>query len=380
MGLLLFIVVAIGAITYAVITGLHSRAKASTELAHQTQDTAVPTVTVVHPTGSKAAEQLVLPGNLQAYQDTPIWARSSGYLRHWYVDIGGHVKKGTLLADIEAPEVGRQLGQARADLESARANLGLAESTAKRYQFLLQTDSVSRQETDEKVSALAANKAAVAAMEQNVRRIEEIESFQKVYAPFDGVITARNTDVGALIDAGANTTGKELFHEAAIGTLRVYVNVPEENSRVAKPGVFADLTLDEFPGRSFRGKLVRTADAIDMTSRTLLVEIDVPNSRGELLPGSYASVHFKLPAGAKALTIPSNALLFRAEGLRVALVREGKTKLVPIKLGRDYGDEVEILSGVNADDNVIVNPSDAIASGQQVRIAASNQKNSGTAQ
>jgi RND family efflux transporter MFP subunit len=305
---------------------------------------------------------------MQAFTDTPIYARANGYLRKWYVDIGAHVRSGELLADIETPEIDRQLQQANADLATAQANLDLAQSTAKRYQFLLKTDSVSQQVTDEKVSDLAAKQAIVNSMRSNQHRLEEVVSFQKVYAPFDGVITARNVDIGALIDAGANTPGKELFHEAATNVLRVYVSVPQTYWRVARPGANADVTLTEFPGRAFRGKLVRTSDAIDLTSRTLLVEVDVNNATGELVPGAYATVHLKLPSRTNALTVPANALLFRAEGLQVALVRDGRVQLQSVKMGRDFGNDVEITNGLAAGDQVIVNPSDSISSGEQVQI------------
>jgi RND family efflux transporter MFP subunit len=365
---LLVLIVAAVILSYVVVSGLNSRAKAESALARQTDQLAVPSVAVIHPRLSNQLEELALPGNMQAFTDTPIYARASGYLRKWYVDIGARVRSGELLADIETPEIDRQLQQAKADLATAQANLDLAQSTAKRYQFLLKTDSVSQQVTDEKVSDLAAKQAIVNSMMSNEHRLEEIVSFQKVYAPFDGVITARNVDIGALIDAGANSPGKELFHESAINVLRVYVSVPQTYWRVARPGVNADVTLTEYPGRVFRGRLVRTSDAIDLTSRTLLVEVDVSNATGELLPGAYATVHLKLPSRTNALTVPVNALLFRADGLQVALVRDGRVALQNVKLGRDFGNSVEVINGLSSGDQVIVNPSDSISSGEQVQI------------
>ncbi|HEX4230252.1 MAG TPA: efflux RND transporter periplasmic adaptor subunit [Bryobacteraceae bacterium] len=365
---LLVLLVASAILSYVIVTGLNSRARAESALARQTDQLAIPSVAVIHPRSSHELEEIALPGNMQAFTDTPIYARASGYLRKWYVDIGAHVRSGELLADIETPEIDRQLQQAKADLATAQANLDLAQSTAKRYQFLLKTDSVSQQVTDEKVSDLAAKKAIVNSMMSNEHRLEEIVSFEKVYAPFDGVITARNVDIGALIDAGANAPGKELFHEAATNVLRVYVSVPETYWRVARPGVNAGVTLAEFPGRTFRGSLVRTSDAIDMTSRTLLVEVDVNNSTGELLPGAYAMVHLKLPSRTNALTVPVNALIFRAEGLQVAVVRNRRVELKNVKMGRDFGNDVEIINGLSPADQVIVNPSDSISTGEPVQI------------
>lgn len=367
-GALLVLIVAAAVLSYVIVSGLNSRARAESALATQTDQLGIAPVAVVHPHLTNATEEIALPGNMQAFTDTPIYARASGYLRKWYVDIGAHVRSGELLAEIETPEIDRQLQQANADLATAQANLDLAQSTAKRYQFLLKTDSVSQQETDEKVSDLAAKKAIVNSMTSNEHRLQEIVSFQKVYAPFDGVITARNVDIGALIDAGANAPGKELFHEAATGVLRVYVNVPETYWRVARPGATAEVTLAEFPGRAFRGRLVRTSDSIDLASRTLLVEVDVDNAHGELLPGAYAIVHLKLPSRTKALTVPANALLFRAEGLQVAVVKNGRVELKSVKMGRDFGNDVEITTGLAAADQVIVNPSDSISAGEQVQV------------
>lgn len=351
-----------------VFRGVTARAKATTDLSRDTQQNAVSTVMVTYPEAGAPHQEIVLPGNTQAFTDTPIYARTNGYLRRWYSDIGARVKAGQLLAEIETPEVDQQLRQAQAELATAQANYTLAQSTAQRWQFLMKSDSVSKQETDEKLGDLNAKKAIVASAESNVRRLEETQRFQKIYAPFSGVITARNVDIGALIDAGSNTPGRELFHLASINTLRVYVNVPEVYSRAAVPGATAELTLDEYPGRVFHGKLVRNANAIDSATHTLLVEVDVNNPKGELLPGSYVSVHLKLPSQVESVTIPSNALLFRQEGLRAAIVRDGKTQLIPIKIGRDFGHSVEVVSGLAAKDPVILNPPDSIISGTPVNM------------
>jgi RND family efflux transporter MFP subunit len=371
----LFLVLLLGALIvgYAIYTGLTSRARANSSLASETLANSVPTVATVHPKVTNGGQEVVLPGNMQAFVDTPIWARSSGYLKQWHADIGAPVKRGELLAEIEAPEIDQQLQQSRAQLNTSQANLKLAQITAERYNGLFKTDSVAKQDVDNAVQAAAARTADVTSAQANVSRLEQLVAYEKVYAPFDGVITARNVDVGALVNADTNTAGKELFHLASNTTLRVYISVPEAYSRAAKPGVTANLTLSEYPGRQFQGLVVRNAKSIDLNSRTLLVEVDVKNPTGQLLPGSYASVHLKLPSKIEAVTVPSNTLLFRSEGLRIAVVRNGRAELVPVILGRDYGDEVEVVSGIQAQDAVIVNPSDSIVPGQQVHTGAQGE-------
>ncbi len=353
-----------------VLSGILPRIQARVALRKETQDLAVPTVTVTHPRKAGAGQDLVLPANVQAFVDSPIYARTNGYLKRWYVDIGAHVKTGQLLAEIDTPEVTQQLHQARADLATAQANVALAKITADRYRDLLKTDSVSKQEADNAAGDYAAKQAIVQSAEANVRRLEELQSFQKIYAPFSGVISARNTDVGSLIDAGSSGgTRTELFHLVQPDQLRVYVNVPEAYAPAAKVGMTADLLLAEFPGRTFQGKLVRTAEAIDRATRTLLVEIDVDNPTGTLLSGAYAEVHMKLPADATSLIVPVNTLLFRSEGLRVAVVTDGQhAELRKVTLGHDYGTEVEVVSGLTGDETVILNPPDSLVSGQAVRI------------
>ena len=360
---------ALAALIFVVCSGIHSRASAEARLKQRTEEAAIPTVAVVFPREGAPTQEIVLPGNTQAFSDAPIYARTSGYLKRWNFDIGAHVQKGQLLAEIETPEVDQQLQQARADLDTAQANLNIAKITAARWQDLVSTGSVSQQETDQAVSNLSAVTAAAQSSAANVRRLEQLQAFEKVYAPFDGIITARNTDIGALIDAGASTQPKELFHMAAIRTLRLYVAVPEVYSRAARSGAPATLTLDEFPGQTFRGILVRNANSIDVASRTLLVEVDVDNPAGQLLPGAYVFVHLKLPDQTRSVTIPSNTLIFRKEGLQVALVRNGSAELVPIKIGRDYGNTVEIVSGLQPTDAVIVDPSDSLVAGMSVRLS-----------
>jgi RND family efflux transporter MFP subunit len=368
-GLLFVLVLVIAALAYFVITGINSRAEAKSGLEKDALAMAIPTVTVIHPGSGANADEIVLPGNMQAFVDTPIWARTSGYLKAWHVDIGTRVKKGQLLAEIEAPEINQQLQQARAQLSTDEANLKLAEITAERYTGLLKQDSVSRQDVDNAVQNAAARKATVESSKANVARLEEMVGYEKVNAPFDGVVTARNVDVGALINAGANPPGKELFHLASNSTLRVYVNVPEAYSRATKEGIPTYVTLDEYPGRKFSGTVVRNANAIDAVSRTLLVEVDVKNPGGQLLPGSYVSVHLRLPSkGGQSVTIPANSLIFRSQGLQVALVRDKKTVLVPVTLGHDFGDSVEVVHGIQPNDAVIVNPSDSIRPGEQVQV------------
>jgi RND family efflux transporter MFP subunit len=359
---------AVAALAFLIYSGIHSRAVAESRLKQRTEEAAILTVAVVFPREGAPTQEIVLPGNTQAFSDAPIYARTSGYLKHWYFDIGAHVQKGQLLAEIETPEIDQQLQQAQADLDTAQANLNIAKITASRWQDLVSTGSVSQQETDQAVSNLSAVKAGAESSAANVRRLEQLQSFEKVYAPFDGIITARNTDIGALIDAGANTQPRELFHIAAIRTLRLYVAVPEVYSRAARAGAQAALTLDEFPGQTFHGTLVRNANSIDIASRTLLVEVDVDNPAGQLLPGAYVFVHLKLPDETRSVTIPSNTLIFRKEGLQVGLIRDGKAELVPVKISRDYGNSVEIVSGLQPTDAVIVDPSDSLVAGMPVRM------------
>jgi RND family efflux transporter MFP subunit len=359
---------ALALLALVIYSGIHSRAVAEARLEQRTQEAAIPTVAVVFPREGAPTQEIVLPGNTQAFSDSPIYARTSGYLKRWYFDIGAHIQKGQLLAEIETPEVDQQLLQARADLDTAQANLNIAKITATRWQDLVSTGSVSQQETDQAVNNLNAVKAAAESSAANVRRLEQLQSFEKIYAPFDGIITARNTDIGALIDAGASTQPRELFHMAAIRKLRLYVSIPEVYSRASRSGAPATLTLDEFPGQVFHGTLVRNANSIDIASRTLLVEVDVDNPTGQLLPGAYVFVHLKLPDEARSVTIPSNTLIFRKEGLQVGLVRNEKAELVPVKIGRDYGNSVEIVSGLQPTDAVIVNPSDSLVAGTPVHL------------
>ena len=364
-------VVVLGSVIYA---GIHERAHAETTLGVSTERAAVPTVNVVLPTSSEASQEIVLPGSTQAFNDTPIYARTNGYLKRWYVDIGAHVTQGQLLADIDTPEVDQQLEQARADLKNAQANAQLAQITAARWQNLLKTNAVSKQETDQAVQDLSARQASVESMTANVHRLEQLQSFEKVYAPFSGVITARNTDIGALINAGAGGVPQELFHMAAVNKLRVFVAVPEVNSQAAQNGDKAALTLDEFPGESFQGTIVRNSDSIDAASRTLNVEIDVDNPQDRIKTGAYVFAHLKVLQSAlkssQSLSIPANTLLFRSEGLRVGVVRDGHAELVPIKIGRDFGSTVEVVAGLQPSDQIIVNPSDSLTSGAPVQINA----------
>ena len=356
--------------TLAIASGVRSRLKAETTLRESARASAIPYVDVVSPKVSTDADEIALPGSTSAFNDTPIYARTSGYVKHWYTDIGARVRKGQLLATIETPELDQQLQQARADLENAEANLQLAKITAARWQHLLETDSVSHQETDQAVSDLHSKQALVNSSEANVERLEQLQTFERVSAPFDGVVTARNTDIGALVQAGDNSGPKELFHMAAIQTLRVYVAVPEIYAAFVKTGEQAKLTLDAFPGETLTGTIVRNADAIDATARTLNVEVDVPNPTGRLLPGAYAFVHLRIPPHSGSVTIPSNALLFRGEGLRAGVVRNGRVELTPISIGQDYGSAVEVISGLSALDSVIVNPSDSLANGAAVQLVA----------
>lgn len=352
---------------FMVFEGIHSRVEAKAELRQMALKSAIPSVNVVYPKGGTDAEEIELPGNTEAFTDTPIYARTNGYVKAWFVDIGARVRQGQLLAVIETPELDQQLRVAKADLENAQANFQIAQITATRWQNLLKTDSVSHQEADQAESDLHSKQALVDSNRANVDRLEQLQSFERIVAPVDGVITARNTDIGALIQADT-TTPKEIFHLSAIQKLRIYVPVPEVYASSVKTGDKVAVTLDAFPGQIFAGTLVRNADAIDPATRTLIVEVDVQNSSGKLVPGAYAFVHFKVPATNGAVTIPSNALLFRSEGLRVGVVRNSHVALIPITIGQDYGAAVEVLSGLSARDAVIVNPSDSLADGAQVEV------------
>jgi len=372
----LWALLAFAIVAAIIVAGIFPRIQARATLARDTAEMAITTVSVVHAQHSAPSQEIVLPANVQAYIDSPIYARTNGYLKHWYADIGAHVKAGQLLAEIETPEVDEQLRQALADLATAQANLHLAQITSDRYAGLLKTDSVSKQEADNAEGDFAAKKATVQSEEANVKRLQQLQSFEKIYAPFTGVITARNTDVGALIDSGSSGgTGTELFHMVQPDRLRVYVNVPEAYSQAAKPGMTADLTLSEFPGRRFQGKLVRTSEAIDPSTRTLLVEIEVNNPTEALLAGAYAEVHLKLPTPASSLILPVNALIFRSEGLHVAVVdKDNRVAMKSITLGRDFGTTAEVVAGLNGDEEVIVNPPDSIAAGEKIRVTTQQIK------
>ena len=354
---------------FLVYSGIQSRIAAEEGLEKRVTLSSAAVVNVVHSIQASDDQSIELPGNTQAFTEAPIYARTSGYLKQWYFDIGAHVKRGQLLAEIETPELDEQLEQAENQLKTAEANLQLAQVTADRWVYLEKTSVVSKQERDQTVSDLNAKRATADSDRANVARLQKLQAFEHVYAPFDGVITARNTDVGDLIQ-GDNTAPKELFHLAAVGKLRVYISVPEVYASAIKSGETVTLTLDAFPGENFAGTLVRDSNSIDLTSRTLRVEVDVDNPTGRLLPGAYAFVHWKLPSAARAVTIPTNTLLFRAEGLRVAVVRGGQAKLVPVTIGHDYGSSVEVLSGLTSEDTVILDPSDSIMEGSEVKIAA----------
>jgi len=360
----IFIAVALLA---AIAYGLHLRSADAKHLAIATADAAIQSVKVVHPMAGSKADDLVLPGNVEAFTDTPIYSRTNGYLKKWYFDIGAHVRKGDLLAEIETPEIDQQLDQSRAELERMRANAQLAEVTSNRWQALLAKHAVSQQEADQTRANYIAAQAAVDASKANVRRLEQLQSYERIVAPFDGIVTARNTDIGDLIDAGSGSSSpRELFHLDAIDKLRVYVAVPEVDSDSIHDGDRAMLTQDSDPDREIPGTIIRNADAIDHSTRTLNVEVDVDNSKDVLRPGAYVFVHFHLPASGNTVTIPSNALLFRAEGLRVGVARGDRVQLVPVTIGHDFGSSVEITSGLTAADEVILDPSDSLANGVQV--------------
>jgi RND family efflux transporter MFP subunit len=362
----------IGGVIVLVILGAFTLFQRRTQyhaLAEETEARAIPTVAVIHPTAEVAQEDLVLPGTLQAYVESPIYARTNGYLKKWYHDIGSRVPKGELLADIDTPEVDQQLSQARADLNTSQANANLSRITAARYQDLIKTDGVSKQEVDNAVGDYEAKAATVKSSEANVRRLEELESFKHVYAPFSGVITKRNIDTGTLINAGNGGAQQELFTLAQTDPIRVYVSVPETYSPSVRSGLGAFLELTQYPGEHFQGKVVRTAESIDPNSRTLLTEVDVPNRSAQLFPGGYAQVHLQVKVAASRVQVPVNALLFRAEGLRAVVVDANhKTHLRQLTIGRDFGTTLEVLQGLEPNDWIVVNPADSLDEGQDVRV------------
>src|SRR5467141_5109552 len=338
-------------------------------LAKETEKLAIPTVAVIHPTLEPAQEDLVLPSTLQAYTESPIYARTQGYLKKWYHDIGTHVQQNELLAEIDTPEVDQQLSQARADLGTVQANENLSRITATRYGELIKTDGVSKQEVDNAVGDYAAKRAAAASAQANVRRLEELESFKHIYAPFSGVITRRNVDTGTLINAGNGGASQQLFFLAQTDPLRVYVSVPETYAPSIHAGLSAYLDLTQYPGQKFQGKVVRTAESINTATRTLLTEVDVPNHDGALLPGGYAQAHLQVKVTGTRLVVPVNALLFRSEGLRaVAVDANHRTHLKQLTIGRDYGTTLEVLQGLEPNDWIVLNPADSLEEGQEVRV------------
>jgi RND family efflux transporter MFP subunit len=367
--LFLFLVLGVLALLIVGAITLLQRRTQYRALANETEKMAVPTVSVVHPTLEPGQEDLVLPSTTQAYVESPIYARTNGYLKKWYHDIGSRVRQGELLADIDTPEVDQQLSQARADLGTSQANQDLSKITATRYQDLIKTDGVSKQEVDNAVGDYAAKKAGMQSAEANVRRLEELESFKHIYAPFSGVITRRNVDIGNLINAGNGGAAQELFFLAQTDPIRAYVRVPEIYGSTIHAGLGAYLELSQYPGENFQGKVVRTADAIDLASRTLNTEVDVPNKDGRLLPGGYAQVHLLVKVTGQRLQVPVNALLFRSEGLRAVTIDEDhRTHLQALTIGRDYGTALEVLQGLKPGDWIVLNPPDSLEEGLQVNV------------
>ena len=342
-------------------------------LAQQTERLSVPHVAVIHATPVESDPGLILPGNIQSYVESPIYARTNGYLKKWYKDIGSHVKEGDLLADIDTPEVDAQLSQARADLATAQANVKLAGVTAERYEGLLKSDAVSKQEVDNYTGDYSAKQAMVSSAEANLKRLEELESFKHVYAPFSGVITQRNVDLGTLINAGNGGNAREMFDLAQTDPLRVYVSVPQSYVPSIRIGLKGCLELSEFPNRKFCGQVVRTANAVDPNSRTLLTEVDVPNPSGTLLQGEYAEVHFDVQLTGSRLSLPINALLFRPEGTMAAVVgSDNRLTLKKLSIGRDFGNSVEVFQGIDQRDSIVINPPDSLENGEQVTLSQNN--------
>ena len=362
--------VIVAILTGVLIAGIWSRVNAEADLRTVTAQMAVPSVSVVRPAPAAPADEIILPGSIQPFISSPVYARTDGYLKKWYFDIGAHVKEGQLLATIQSPEIDEQLAQAQSTLATAQANLQLAQITNERYQAMFQKHAVSQQDADNAAGSYAANKAIVDADMASVRHYKALVSFEKVYAPFAGVITARNTDIGDLINAGSNSAPKtDLFHIAQTNTLRVYVNVPEEYSRGIQPGkTIANIVLAELPGQKFRGKVVRTSEAINGATRTLLTEIDLSNPGNVLLTGSFAEVHLSIPSGKSTFLVPVNTLIFRSQQVQVGVIRNGKVVLTDLTPGHDFGGEMEVVAGLNADEQVVVNPPDSLVTGQPVNV------------
>jgi RND family efflux transporter MFP subunit len=360
-------VVVLLALAILIYTGIHSRRKNVQALTQSANASAIQIVRVTHPTGPGQTPEVVLPANVTAYIDTPIFARTNGYIRGWYHDIGARVQKGTLLATIETPELDQQVTQAQADVRTAQSNLELAQTTNIRWQKLVAKNAVSRQEADQTSSDLAAKQSALAAQQANLQRLRQTQDFEHIYAPFTGVITARNIDIGSLIEAGQNTTQKELFHLAATDRLRVFVPVPEVYQSAVHDGERVPVTVDAFPNERFYGTLMRSSRAVDPASRTINVEVDIENTTGKLLPGAYAFVHLTVPSALQAITVPSNTLLFRAQGLQVGVVENGHVVLHGVKVGHDYGATIEITDGLKPSDAIVLDPSDSLEGGQEVR-------------
>jgi RND family efflux transporter MFP subunit len=363
-------IVVVLAVVAVLAIGIFSRVKAETTLRTATAQMAVPSVSVVAPKQTAPSQEIILPGNIEPFVSSPIYARTDGYLKKWYFDIGAHVKAGDLLAIIQTPEVDEQLAQARSTLATAQANLKLSQITRDRYQSLLSKHAVAQQDVDNAVGTYAANEAIVDSDMANVRHYDALVSFEKVYAPFDGVITARNTDIGDLINSGSSTASKtNLFDISQTRTLRVYVNVPEEYSQGIKPGqTRADISLAEFPDKRFPGKLVRTSQAINATTRTLLTEVDLDNPGATLLSGSYAEVHLQIPAQNSTFLLPVSSLIFRDEKLQVGVVNKGRIAITDVTPGHDFGNQIEIVAGLKTDDQVVTNPPDSLVTGQEVKI------------
>ena len=386
--LAILIVLLIVAVVVA-ITGIIPRLHARAALRQETDNLAVPDVVVVHPKSGAPMQEVVLPGTIQAYADAPMYARTNGYVKAWYHDIGSHVHKGELLAVIATPELDRQVDEARANLATSKANLGLAKVTAQRYDGLRGTDAVSKQSIDTAVQTETAQAASVAVAQQSLNQLLELQSFEHIYAPFDGVITARNVNVGQLVDSGSNggtgasgssntaaapNTGnspQELFDVSSMDTVRIFINVPGVYVPEARPGVETNINLQEYPGRVFKGKIVRTANALDVATRTMMVEVDIPNRKHELLPGTYAQVHLQLPMKHPALIIPVEALFFHSAGLQVVTVDDhSRVHLQPITVGRDWGTKIEVLTGLTQSDRIIDGPPDSITEGESVNVVS----------
>ncbi len=366
--LLWFLIIPLMLCAFGLFTWL-SKSRTQKALAASTNASAAEPVSVLHPKTGDLSDEIVLPATLQAFSESPIYARTNGYISHWYADIGTHVNSGQVLAQIDSPEVDQQLIRARATLNQSQANLTLAGVTTQRYQDLIKSNSVAQQEVDQNDQNLTSQKAAVVSATADVKQLEQLQSYERVTAPFSGVVTERRTDIGDLINAGNSGTGAELFRLSRIDVMRIFVSVPEAYSQQISTGMHVKVQLTELPNQTFDGVVARNNHSINLATRTLMVEVDVPNPAGKLLPGAYGQVHFKLPSPTRPLIVPSGSILFQSAGPQVAVVTANNTiELRKVIIGRDFGNTTEITNGISPQDAVVASPPDYLVNGMPVTV------------